>query len=635
MSAFTGYFVLNKNEVVDQDSIEDFHAGVESQNHRGPLGRIKLGISFASKEMKELNFRTRWLEGLLGYNIMTVDGTVEDRFIISHDKKILLAYDGEIYNFAELRALLPHAARTEAESNGDVLLALYDQFGFTGMLKLLNGIFSFVLIDTEQRTVSLANDRYGAMPLYYCLDHHHRLFFASEMKAIIQFRNFNRKIDFNAYNARLVFARPGKKVLLENVELVPAGTVLAFSECGVKTEQYYSLDSYERDHAKYSSIDEAIEDLDHLLCKAVSRQLPRGKKLGIQLSGGIDSTLLAYYAKKIGGDDFSEAFGIVDGRGEAGEEHFIRIVSDQLQLNLHNTILMPDYFMNNYEKMIWHNDAPAYRPYFSCFMKLGEIAREHVSVLYCGEGADEIAGGYSRFAGGYLMPFLSDLNITSNRHRSYRSYGEYAALAGETLTGLLTTGTTNADDLIQERIDLFNGFKGTNLTKHLKFEIAECLPEASLRQHKMTMANSIENRVPLLDNEVVDMLMTLPENMLVKFVSDSPADLPDNPFDWMQGKYILKKIVEKYFGRDFAFRRKAIMNIDDIGVVTSGAFTDYFYSTIYPSMHDRGIVDANRVKQWYENVKNIKKSEFTMMWRAMALETWCQLFIDKRKASGI
>ena len=631
MSAFTGYFELDKNKSVENYVFEDFHAGMESQKHRGPFDQIKVGISFASKELRSLDNCGMKLDGLFGYNAMIVDGTVEDQCVISHDKRILLAYDGEIYNFKELKEKLAKDSGISIESNGDVLLALYHKFGFAGMLKMLNGIFSFVLIDLQNNTVSLANDRYGGMPLYYCLDNAKRLFVASEMKAMIQFRNFERKIDFNAYNARLVFARPGRKVLLENVELVPAGTLLQFSEHGVRTEKYYSLDSYERDYSKYSSIDEAIEDLDSLLFKAIGRQLPGGKKLGIQLSGGIDSTLLAYYAKQIGKDDFSEAFGIVDGRGDDGEEHYIRVVSDQLDLNLHNAILTPDYFMDNYEKMIWHNDAPAYRPYFACFMKLGEIAKEHVSVLYCGEGADEFSGGYSRFAGGYLMPFLSDLNITSTKHRSYSSYGEYAALAGETLTGLLINGADNADDLIQERIDLFNGFQGTNLTKHLKFEIAECLPEACLRQGKMTMANSIENRVPLLDNDIVDALMTLPENMLVRFVSDSPADLPTNPFDWMQGKYILKKIVEKYFGRDFAFRRKAIMNIDDIGVVTSKEFTDYFYSSIYPSMRDRGIVDANRVKQWFENVNHIKKSEFTMMWRAMALETWCELFIDKRK----
>ena len=452
------------------------------------------------------------------------------------------------------------------------------------------------------------------------------------MKAIIQFRSFERSIDLNAYNARLVFARPGRKVLLKNVELVPAGTVLEFSNAGTMIKRYFSLDSYERNYSKYDCIDSAMEDLEFLLEKAIARQIPSHKKLGIQLSGGIDSTILAYYAKKIAGDSFSEAFGIVDGHGDEGEEKYIRFVSDRLQMNLHKAILTPEYFIKNYEKMIWHNDAPAYRPYFACFMKLGEIAKEHAEVLYCGEGADEIAGGYSRFAGGYLMPFLSELNIQSTKHKSYRSYGEYAALAGETLTGLLTCGTKDAKDLIQERIDLFNGFKGSNLTKHLKFEIAECLPEASLRQEKMTMANSIENRVPLLDNDVVDMLMSLPENMLVRFVSDSPADLPPNPFDWMQGKYILKKIVEKHFGRDFAFRKKAIMNIDDIGVVTSKDFMEYFYSTVYPSMHDRGIVNAEQVKQWYEKISIIKKSEFTMMWRAIALETWCQLFIDKRKA---
>lgn len=630
MSALSGYFLFKRDDSVEPFSVEDFHKSVDVQNHRGPHGRGKFGVSFRTEDIAPLDGGRTGLDGLFGFNSFIVEGSMDDQLIVSPDKKVLMAYDGEIYNFQELKESLAADSVAVPDRKGDILLELYHRYGFAGMLKKLNGIFGFAVVDLRKKTICLANDRYGATPLYFSVDAQNRLYFASEMKAIIQFRNFERKIDINAYNARLVFARPGRKVLLDNVELVPAGTVLTFSEEGMQSERYHSLDDYKRDYAKYESIDAAIEDLDYLLEKAIAKQLPGGKKLGIQLSGGIDSTILAHYAKKLAGDDFSEAFGIVDGRGDEGEEKYIKIVSDRLGLNLHKAILTPDYFMENYEKMIWHNDAPAYRPYFACFKKLGEIAKEYASVLYCGEGADEIAGGYSRFAGGYLVPFLSELNVKSSKHRSYHSYGEYAAMAGETLTGLLTNGVENANDLIQERIDLYNGFEGSALTKHLKFEIAECLPEASFRQGKMTMANSIENRVPLLDNDVVDFLMSLPEDMLVRFVSDSPADLSPNPFEWMQGKFILKKIVEKYFGKEFAFRKKAIMNIDDVGVVTSKDFTDYFYGVIYPSMRDRGIVDAGRIKQWYEKVREIKKSEFTMMWRAMALETWCQLFIDKR-----
>ena len=154
------------------------------------------------------------------------------------------------------------------------------------------------------------------------------------------------------------------------------------------------------------------------------------------------------------------------------------------------------------------------------------------------------------------------------------------------------------------------------------------LPEASMRQDKMTMASSIENRVPLLDNDVVDFLLQLPEEMLVRFVEDSPALLSDNPFNWMQGKFILKAIVAKHFGKDFAFRTKRIMNIDDITVVSSSDFKNYLYSVTLPKMKNRGLVDALRVKQWYDNVSHISKPEFTMMWRAISLETWCELFID-------
>ena len=568
------------------------------------------------------------IDGFFGHSSLFVTDTKIYQPICSADKKILLAYDGEIYNFSDLKLTEEKKQNTKFTDESELLISMFINYGFSGMLSKLNGVFAFAAIDLRTKTVYIGSDRYGAKPLYYWFSNDGRLIFASEAKGIIQFRDFERKIDIDAYNARLVFARPGSKVLLDGVSLIYPGTTIAFNCDGKKTDKYFDIDNYKRNYARFTSIEEAIEELDVLLEKAVHRQMVGGKRLGVQLSGGIDSTLLAYYAKKIGADNFSEAVAIVDGKGDLGEEHYIKYVSDKLNMNLYKTILSPDYFVDNYERMVWHNDAPIYRPYFACFMRLGELAKEHADILFCGEGADEVAGGYSRFAAGYLYPFMSKINSENPKFKTYDSYARYAAMSAETHTSFLTRGWDSAEPLIKQRMDLFNSFTGSDLDKHLKFEIIECLPEASMRQDKMTMANSIENRVPLLDNDIVDFIMTLSEDMLVRFVENSPAKCSDNPFTWMQGKYILKEIVAKYFGRDFAYRKKMIMNIDDVGVVSSAEFKNYFYDVVYPKMLARGIVDANQVKNWFDNVSTISKSEFTMMWRAISLETWCKLFID-------
>lgn len=641
MSAITGLLNIKGGEPFDHQTMHDMYAAVEVQKHRGP---DEQGVcAFGYKKQKSyvasdaLGLRLdKPMDGIIGYNGLNTRGisTSTRQPLTALDGKVILAYDGKIFNGKELKNdLLARGYTIYNTSDAEIIMMLYLEFGFDDMVRRLNGTFAMVLVDLREGRTFIAGDRFGAKPLYYTF-YNGRFAFASELKGIIQLSDFERKIDMNAFNARLVFARPGSKVLLEGVFLLKPGQIITISSDGeTKTWQYFNLDVYNRDNTRFKSIDEAIEVADKILGDTVLRQLKTGAKVGIQLSGGIDSTLVAHYAKKLGLDNFTEAVAIVDGTGDLGEEKYIDYVGNSLNLNVHKFTMTPDYFLRNCERMVWHNDAPVYKPYFVCFMKLGELAKDYVSVLFCGEGSDEIAGGYSRFAAGVYWPFIAKMGLAGGNVKSYDSYARYAAMAGETITDLLSNDWTSADELIQERVDLFSSFKGSDLTKHLKFEIVECLPEASLRQDKMTMASSIENRVPLLDNEFVDFVMQLPEDMLVRFVNHSPVNLSSNPFEWVQGKYIFKEMVAKQFGHDFAYRKKMIMNLDERTMITSNGFKEYYYDAIYPRMKSRGIIDANRLNTWFANAGTISNKEFTSMWRAISLEIWCQLFMDTNRSS--
>ncbi len=427
----------------------------------------------------------------------------------------------------------------------------------------------------------------------------------------------------------MIFARTGNRVLLDGVKLLAPAEILTVTPESISSSIYFDWDSYQRDDGLFKSDEEAIAATEEVFSKVVSRQL-ENKRMGIQLSGGIDSTLTAYYAKQQSPDSFSEAVAIVDGTGDEGEEYYINYVANKLGLNIHKFEMTPEVFFGSYENMVWHNDAPVYRPYFSCFMQLGKMAKQYADVLFCGEGADELTGGYSRFAGGAMVPFLSKLDISNNAVRSYKEYAEYAVMAGETITDFTTLGYKNVEGLLEERKNIFRGFKGSNLTKHLKFEIRDCLPEASLRQDKMTMASSIQNRAPFLDNVLVDLLMTMNEEYLVRFVERSPFSSGENPFNWMQGKWIFKEMVAKHFGRDFAYRKKMIMNLKERDMISSPSFIEYAHNVIFPKMKDRGLFDAKAVQEKFDRAENISSKEFTSMWKALSTETWCQLFLDKK-----
>jgi len=628
--------ISNSARPLKESAIQDLHLAMNVQQHRGPDDQ---GVcSFCFKDINShsatdsFDLNPDWpMDGIVGFNRLSI----KDLSIAGHqpmtalDGKVILVFNGEIYNDSYLRQILERKGHTfKGTSDTEIVLGLYLEYGFEEMLQRLNGMFAIVIIDLRQGRIFMARDRYGIKPLYYTF-YKGRIAFASEMKSIIQFSDFDRELNMNAFNARLLFSRPSDKVLLSNIELLDPGHAVTISRHGnTRIWQYYDINVYERTKGKYKSINEALEEAENILSDALARQMVSDVNVGCQLSGGIDSTLVSYYANKMDGNNLNDAVSIIDDAGVLGEEFYIDHVGNELGLNVHKFKIDSDYFLENYQRMIWHNDAPVYMPFFASFLRLAERAKDYVRVLLSGEGSDELAGGYSRFAAGIYQPFISKIGGHSSNIKSYKSYAEYAVMTDRTLTNLLSIDLRNPDDLIQEQIDNFNGFSGSNFTKHVKFEMTQRLPESLLRQDKMTMASSIENRVPLLDNNVVDFVMQLPEDMLLRFVDPSPLTLSKNPFKWADGKYLFKELVARKFGYEFAYRKKEIMVLDQRTMLSSSGFKDHFYDLNYPKMKDRGLVDAELVRSLYETLTEINDNTFVSMWRAISLETWCQLFLD-------
>ncbi len=632
MSAISGILSLNKNKL-SYENLLQFDDVMSVQKHRGPDKTSMLVFSFdndviLTDSAKQIN-PTFSAKGIIGHNLLSVNKERDcAQPYCNNNKTIGISYDGNFANIEEIKSeLISKGYAFKTQFDAEVLLCAYIEYGIEKMAKMLNGVFAMVISDLNKNCFHVVRDRYGAKPLYYS-EYDNKLIFASELKGIIQIEDFQRNLDLDACNARLIFARTGDRVLLKGVKLLEPCQILTVTADGIHSNYYFSWDDYERTNM-FKSSKEAIEATEELLDKAVSRQTEK-KRMGIQLSGGIDSTLIAHYAKKKEKDNFTEAVAIIDGTGDEGEEYYINYVANKLNLNLHKFQMTPDFFFDNYEKMTWHNDAPVYRPYFSCFLRLGQLAKASSDVLFCGEGSDELAGGYSRFAGGVLAPFLSKLGVSGSAIKSYDTYAEYAVMSGETNTSFTTVGYDKVSKLLEERMDIFNKFEGSNFTKHLKFEIRECLPEASLRQDKMTMASSIQNRAPFLDNDLADLFMTMNEDYLVRFVDRSPLNLGENPFTWMQGKWVLKEIVAKHYGHDFAYRKKMIMNLKERDMLTNPRFVEYVHDQILGKMKDRGLFDADKIQYWFDNAATIPSKEFTNMWKAINTETWCQMFIDKK-----
>ena len=623
--------------------LRDVHAMMDVQRHRGPDDSGACGFCFESRRSYSAADPLHLdpdlpIDGILGFNRLSIRdlSAAGHQPMTALDGKVILVFNGKIYNDVELRKCLENEGHSFASTTGtEIVLNLFLEFGFNEMLRRMNGMFAFVIVDLRVGKVFMARDRFGISPLYFTF-YKGRVAFASEMKSIIQLNDFDRELDMKAFNSRLVFSRPSNKVLLSGVEMLDPGQAVTISRRGdTRFWHYYDINAYERTEDKYKSIDEALEDAEAVLSDAVRRQMVSDVKVGCQLSGGIDSSLVTYYADRLHGRNLNDTVSIVNDAGILGEEHYIDHVSNAIDLNVHKFKVEQDYFFTNYERMIWHNDSPAYKPFFVCFLRLSEKATNYVTVLLSGVGADELTGGYRRFSAGVYQPFIGKMGLHASGLKSYESYAEYAVMSDTNLTGLLSTDRESPDDLIREQIDVFNGFSGSDFTKQVKFEMTQRLPESLIWQDKMSLANSIENRVPFLDNEFVDFAMRLPEHMLARFIAPSPLSLSDNPFEWVAGKYLLKELCAKKFGRDFAYRKKASMFLDERNMVSSRGFKDYFYDSIFPAMKNRGLVDAEHVRSWYDAVNDITDGSFCSMWRAIGLETWCQLFLDGRSRMAL
>lgn len=630
--------VIYKNihsTVMGGDTLRELKAAMDVQSHRGPddQGTVAFRFDGIVREADTVDklYNEENYDGLFGFNRLSIkDLSIEGHQpMLSDNKKIIIVFNGEIYNDEELREELKvKGYKFRSTSDTEVILKMYEEYGFEKMIVRLNGMFAIVIMDLRTNILYMARDRFGIKPLYYT-DIDGTIYFASELKSIIQFKSFKKEIDLDAFNARIIFPRPSGKVLLKNVNMLDPGCalIIPIGDNGRKWK-YWNIDDYERQNL-FKSIDEAMDALDGILAKAVSRQLVSDVKVGCQISGGIDSTLVSYYANKAGVLNLNDGVSIVDDTPSGGiEEHYINMVGKSLGLSLHKFRMDEQFFVDNYERAAWCNDAPLYNPFFISYYLLAKEAKKYVTVLMSGEGADETAGGYGRFAAGVYQPFLSRLNIHTEAMRSYEDYATYEVLSDSVVTGFTLKGYDNTDELIQREVNNFNKFKGSNFTKHLKYETMYRLPESCMRQDKMTMAASIENRVPLLDNEVVDFIMQLPESMLLHFKKGSPLEMSDNPFDWVEGKYIYKELLSRKFGHDFVYRKKGVMVFDKKTLLTCKGFKTLFYDKIYPSMRKRDLIDYEYIEKLYNNLACLNKNEFSLMWRVIGLETWCEQFID-------
>jgi len=640
MCGIAGFF--NRKNKMENNTFE-ISAMIETQQHRGPNDIGIVGVKLDQGICKQLSLNTGtddlW-DAMIGFVRLSIrDLTVSGHQpMISPDSKVILTFNGEIYNAEQFRnELIKDGVKFRGKSDTEIVLHLYLKYGIEKTARILNGMFAISILDMRTHKLFLLRDRVGIKPLYYAMTGA-RFAYASEIKCFLALKDFERRLSYNNLVENFTFYKPLENVLLQNVYQVEAGQYIVVDTrtWNMNKYKYFSLDAYVRP----KSINYTDAEIKHMaadkLRQCVNQQKVSDVKVGCQLSGGVDSSLVTYFAStEDTRNPLKDSISVIFDGEEKGysEGSYMHHVGQKCNIDIHEAVMNVDYVMKNYERTLWHGDTVIGRPNSIGLLMLTQTAKANVTVLVSGEGADELMGGYEMFSRAIEVetaltngtPYV--IESVRNQPEVVRNFAEYAVIAqqktNESLCKEILPGYNNKE-ILNSRIELFNSFSGSSFDKQIKYAMKSYLPELLLCQDKMSMANSIENRVPVLDNDFIDFAFNIPQEYLIRNVDGK-----------MQGKYLLKEICADLFGHDFAYRRKMGFGLPYYRYFKDKRFRAYFYDTIVSGSKKRGIINANTLIDWYETLDKKAWGECEIFWKACSLEAWCQMFIDGRMPISI
>ena len=566
----------------------------------------------------------------------------------NEDGSLWIIFNGEIYNYQELRAELAskgHIFKTKSDT--EVIVHLYEELG-PDCTKKLRGMFAFAIWDSMRKTLFLARDRVGIKPLYYYLDQGF-ISFASEMKAILVDPAVRREIEPAMIDRFLTYLYvPGSATLLRNFFKVEPGHWLLIHDGKIQTQRYWDLD-FQRDDAHEST--EALEQhLLNVLDESVQIHMISDVPVGFLLSGGVDSTsMLSLASPKMDkpASTFTIGFsypGVVD------ERPFARLAAERFGSEHHEITITSKEFASFLPEYVRYIEEPVCEPASVLLYYVSKLARQHVKVLISGEGGDEAFGGYHNYlyifwlenikkALGTLRGTAAQGTEIAGRMFDSRVLKKYAPLMNVSLDEYYLSRTSSPYDYfnrtpssiysaeLSRRVDKIRSFDVTRnllsgkssydpVEKMLYVDTKTWLPDDLLiKADRMTMANSIELRVPFLDHRVLEFAARLPRNQKVR--------------SWKM-KYLLKKALANHVPREILDRRKVGFPNPSVSWL-KGDLKDMVAATLLDSKSiSRGYFRKEAIEGLIKD--NSKSSRYTAeVFSLVVLELWHREFIDRQE----
>ena len=598
-----------------------------------------------------------YTDGCLGIGmrrLSIVDLKTGHQPISNEDGSLWIVFNGEIYNHQALREnLIARGHSYTTHSDTETIIHLFEEYG-ADCVQHLRGMFAFAIWNRNTKTVFIARDRLGIKPLYYKLTPE-RLLFASEIKVLLQFGGARPEFNRSALPEFLAFGYlSGDDTFYSGIRKLPPGHTMTIGTDGQPhIRQYWDLDASQQ----HDSRDEAyyVRAYRDLLEGAVQSHLMSDVPLGVFLSGGVDSSAVAALMTKLRREPI-ETFSVGYSEQTYSELPFARTVADHIHSQHREVLVSEQDFFGALPHLIWHEDEPIVWPSSVSLYFVAKLARDRVTVVLTGEGSDETLAGYTRYAftlqnaaldrayrsvmPSALRRVLRDSVATSSllgatlRRKLEHTFiardggawdsfyfdNFFSAFSASEQAGLLTDNfaqefaPASAYKNVLSYWERSAAQAGTEMLPRLLYtDIKTYLVELLMKQDNMSMAASIESRVPFLDHVLVEFAARIPREVQIQ---------------GLEGKRILKKAMEDLLPHEILYRPKLGFPTPWSGWLAGPRLEIIRELLLEPRSLDRGYFRRQALENLFDEHRAKHRDNYDRIWRLLNLELWHRVCLE-------
>ena len=590
--------------------------------------------------------------GLAMRRLSIIDIQTGHQPISNEDGSVWIVFNGEIYNHQDLRRdLQSRGHRYRTRSDTETIVHLYEEYG-RDCVKHLRGMFAFAIWDRCKRCLFIARDRLGIKPLYYRYDGD-TFVFGSEIKTILAFPGVKAEFNRGTLAEYLAFGYiAGAESMYTGIRKLMPGHILRLDERGqLETSSYWDLDV--KADVDGPPREHYVRRYREQLEECVSSHLMSDVPLGVFLSGGLDSSAIAALTTKLRKGPI-ETFSVGYGEEACSELPYARTIAEHLKSRHHEVHLRRDDFFQTLPRLIWHEDEPIVWPSSVALYFVARLARERVTVALTGEGSDETLGGYTRYPWTLLNSRMDSvyrtltpaalrcllrkgidagpLSAATKRKLEHTFLGRdgaswpafyfdnfYSAFSTSEQDELFTPeAARSAGDAYAGSMTHWNHSSGDLLHRLLYTDIKTYLVELLMKQDQMSMAASIESRVPFLDHVLVEFTASIPAKYTIK---------------GMAGKCILKSAVADLLPEGIVHRKKMGFPTPWAYWLAGPQLEELECLLVEPRTLQRGLFRGEIVKRLFAEHRAGSRDHGNRIWRLLNLELWFRVCVDGESAA--